>query len=829
MSLSTNTKANVPFKLGLNFGHTSNSDEFYAEPYGSAFVIASQNIWGDSIDSDPSVAQAAGIVSQEITLDLDVINGTTGSGSAYLATLPVGELAKLSPYINPFTGTNYTTGDRVGHIIPVFFGIDYKAVIRKGDTSILSEGDTSNWLIDPFGGIVTLETASVVPATITCRVFTGKLLDTKINDLVTELDNAIISGGGVPYSEIERLDNEDIQIRASLSALSGQVQAIPSDVVSLSDLISVSGSLQGDIDAIDTRVTTNEGDILSLQNDILSISASGGAVLPSEIDDLQAQIIVVSGGVVVVADDLATHIVDSDNANSVQDSAFTDLVDNTVTPLSSTVSGHTSDISVLQSQATSISGDVTINIADIAQLQIDLANAVISGGSVDTASFNALEARVTVNESDVLSISGDVVTLDSTVSSLNASVIGNVSNISTNATDISTLQGEVLDLQSETATISGDLDTLEQTVNSLQVGGVTQSELISVSGALDAKITINTDDIIALDSRVTTNEGDIVSIQNDILSLSVSGGVVLPSQIDDLQAQIIVVSGGMIVNTSDISTLQSQTTTISGDLDTLEQQFNSLDVGDVTQSELVAVSGALQNNIDNVNLTVISNTSNISTNGSDILTLQGQVIDLETDLVSISGNLQAQIDNISISGGQGEQGIQGETGIQGISGEQGPQGPQGESGDPIDLTTLTTDIATTANISGAFFYGDGSNLINLPVGGVEAYEEAIGDGASTIIAVTHGLGTLNVIHSMRDSVSGEIVQVSAEITDADTMTFTFTVAPTTDEYTVSVFSGSGTSEVKPELLDYSNLPLTDPSIVGRMWIDGTTLRISGIT
>jgi len=42
---SVDTRSNVLFKLGLNFGHTTNNRDFTDEPYGSAFIIASQNIW----------------------------------------------------------------------------------------------------------------------------------------------------------------------------------------------------------------------------------------------------------------------------------------------------------------------------------------------------------------------------------------------------------------------------------------------------------------------------------------------------------------------------------------------------------------------------------------------------------------------------------------------------------------------------------------------------------------------------------------------------------------------------------------------------------------
>jgi hypothetical protein len=748
MALNSNTKANVPFKLGLNFGHTSNSDEYFNEPFGSGFLIASQNIWGDSIDSDPATAQTNGIVSQEITLNLTKIPGTTGSGSSYITSLPSGEEGKLSPYTNPYTETNYTTGDRVGHLVPVFYGLGYKPTVKNGGGSVISEGDTSNWFLDPFGGIITLENATAVPATITCRVYVGKFLSTKVDDLVDELANAIISGGGIPYSEIERLDNEDIQIYSIIDALSGQIQAIPQDIASISDLLSASGNLQGNISVLDTRVTTNEGDIVSIQSDILSLSISGGSVLPSQIDDLQAQLDTISGAVDVVSGDLSTHVANTDNYNQIQDDAIADnlsLINQLSGNINPTILQNSLDISELQSETQSISGDVVDNTSDIIQLQADLAGAIISGGGIDLGTFNALEVRVSDNETDISSLSSSITGNASDISDNASDIIDLQNQQSINTADIATLQttdasslinSVSASLQADIATIESDLVSLSGDVSSniisiadnaldiidlqdqldnivISAGGVSQTQLdavndridlveldidslsgaidwnfatnqsliFSVSGNVDAlettvdgfnstisnnsnAISLVGDDVDTLQTQTQTISGDLVALE-DLVNNLPSGGS------GDVSTELLAsISGGLnddiLSNTSNISNLQSQTQTISGDLNSLEQQFSDLDATYTSEAELLATSGNLQAQIGanttalaNLDLTYASEAdllsvsgnlqANISSNDSDITSLQSQFAGLgdtyidNSELLATSGNLQAQI------------------------------------------------------------------------------------------------------------------------------------------------------------------------------------------
>jgi len=69
---------------------------------------------------------------------------------------------------------------------------------------------------------------------------------------------------------------------------------------------------------------------------------------------------------------------------------------------------------------------------------------------------------------------------------------------------------------------------------------------------------------------------------------------------------------------------------------------------------------------------------------------------------------------------------------------------------------------------------------------VRKYAANIGNGALTSIAVTHNLGTQDITWSVRDATSNAVIWTDGVHTDANTLTLTFAVAPTTNQYRVVV-------------------------------------------
>jgi hypothetical protein len=69
---------------------------------------------------------------------------------------------------------------------------------------------------------------------------------------------------------------------------------------------------------------------------------------------------------------------------------------------------------------------------------------------------------------------------------------------------------------------------------------------------------------------------------------------------------------------------------------------------------------------------------------------------------------------------------------------------------------------------------------------VRKYAASIGNGALTSIAVTHNLGTQDITWSLRDVSGNAFAWTDGVATDANTLTLTFAVAPTTNQYRVVV-------------------------------------------
>lgn len=92
-----------------------------------------------------------------------------------------------------------------------------------------------------------------------------------------------------------------------------------------------------------------------------------------------------------------------------------------------------------------------------------------------------------------------------------------------------------------------------------------------------------------------------------------------------------------------------------------------------------------------------------------------------------------------------------------------------------------TVLATARTINGVSF--DGST--NITISTTTKATATIGDGSTTAIVVTDGLGTIDKVAICRDATSG--AQVQPDITYASTTTtFTFAVAPTTNAYKVVI-------------------------------------------
>ena len=62
----------------------------------------------------------------------------------------------------------------------------------------------------------------------------------------------------------------------------------------------------------------------------------------------------------------------------------------------------------------------------------------------------------------------------------------------------------------------------------------------------------------------------------------------------------------------------------------------------------------------------------------------------------------------------------------------------------------------------------------------------IGDGIATAIVVTHNLNTQDIIVSVRDATTNDMILVDIKATGVNTATITFAVAPASNSYKVVI-------------------------------------------
>jgi predicted nucleic acid-binding Zn-ribbon protein len=594
----TRTLANVPLKIGLGKTHTSNAFNVNQESISSSFISATQNIWSQTIDSNPATAEAEFVVSQVLTLEFERIVGL----KTYRIKLPSGQLSKLTGKINPLTGSVYQADDFVGHIIPSQFGSGYKPVMRNSSNAILEDADSSAWTLDPFAGVLSQENEDfpLDGGTIECRVYIGKFLDQSLSDF----DNVVISGGSTPQSVFD-------EINSKINAISGDVLGIGdlSGYATTSQLTSVSANL-------DSRVTTNEDDIVTiqsdisaLQSDVSSLSTSGGVVLPSELDALETLINDISASANTNEDNISALATNLGNTTSqlTTDISNVDSKVNDNTSLINNLSGSNdvinSNIQNLNTKVDNISGSLQTQIdvhdTQISSLSNDLISLAISGGAVLPSDISDLQTQINSITANVLTNSDDI---DSLTTSTNASISG------INSTLVNT-NNSISQLSSDISTNNSNISSLNTQLNGISGIYASQDSLTTEINALSGELK---SDISGLQGQITTNSNDITSLQSDVASLSISGGAVLPSDVQAVQTQVDALSAA--INAHENSN---------------NSQFSTL-INDISANSAA---------ISSVNGDIISNTNAIAGVGSSILANTNDISELRSVLSSISGNV----------------------------------------------------------------------------------------------------------------------------------------------------------------------------------------------
>lgn len=367
----------------------------------------------------------------------------------------------------------------------------------------------------------------------------------------------------------------------------GAVSGTSSDAVNGSQLFATNQSVAdnaGDIAALDGRVTVNEGDIANLdgrvtvnEGDIVTldgrVTVNEGAITALQdnsvmYDDATQTSITLGGAGGTTISNVADGEVSATSTEAINGSQLfatnqaVDALDTRVTQNETDIAANTSAIADLEVTAGEFDGRITQNADDIA----------------------ALDGRVTVNEGDIANLDGRVTVNEGDIANLDGRVTVN--------------EGDIANLDGRVTVNEGDIANLD--------GRVTVNE--GDIATLDGRVTVNEGDIASLDTRVTTNEGDIVTIDNRVTANE--------TNITNIQVQ-----------------LDNVPVTYVSDADGTTPSAVPTD----TAAFVGASGGAVRvTNVDDGNL---SATSTDAVNGSQLFATNQQVAQNTADITTINNNL----------------------------------------------------------------------------------------------------------------------------------------------------------------------------------------------
>ena len=270
------------------------------------------------------------------------------------------------------------------------------------------------------------------------------------------------------------------------------------------------------------------------------------------------------------------------------------------------------DTSVMYTDATqtaiALGGAGGTTISNVADGELSATSTEAVNGSqlfATNQAVDALDGRVTQNETDIAQNRTDINNLQTSVGQIQVTVDGFDDRITQNETDIVNLDNRVTTNEGDIANLDGRVTVNEGDIANLD-GRVTVNE--GDIANLDTRVTVNEGDIDNLDDRVTVNEGDIVTLDTRV--------TVNETDIDQIQADLANVPVGYVA-AADTSTRSSTPTN--------------------TVAFFGADDGPVQ--VTNVAAGTLSATSTDAVNGSQLFATNQNVQQNTDDIQTINNNL----------------------------------------------------------------------------------------------------------------------------------------------------------------------------------------------
>jgi len=502
-----------------------------------------------------------------------------------------------------------------------------------------------------------LDTAEAAIATLQSDV-SGKASSTSVSTLQSEVDTTQTSIG--------------INSDGSFTANSG------------GNYIQSATSVRGEINALDTQVSTNAGDISNLSSTVSTLT-SGSSSNASDIASLQSEVDATqlgaglgttgayaanSGSNYLTA---ATSLKDADNKLDAQIKTNADNIalkasSSDLTSLTSRVSTNESDISTAQSDISQNTSDIAANLSAIQSNDSDISS--LQSGKADTSVTTALQSELDATQTGAgLSSAGaysaptssnylsTATSLKGADSLLDTQIKTNADAIAVNASDIAALSGGsgLSGIQTElddTQTGAGLSSTGAYSANSSSNYLTAATSLKDADDKLDAQVKTNAD---AISAESTTRASAISSVNSTISTLQ--------SEVDATQTGAGLTSAGAYVANSGANYISSVSSLKAAD-DALDTQIktnadniasNDSDISslqsDVATKASSSTVSALQTEVDAIETGVGLNSDGSYTaltgNYNTASTLKGAVSGIDTQVKTNADNIASNDTDIA--------------------------------------------------------------------------------------------------------------------------------------------------------------------------------------
>lgn len=317
------------------------------------------------------------------------------------------------------------------------------------------------------------------------------------------------------------------------------------------------------------------------------------------------------------------------------------------------------------------------------------------------------------------------------------------------------------------------LTNLDLVTNELQNAVIQNLATDPTSGNKDGRIYYNTatDKLRVYANGAWQNIGDIYSIEGTTneITVSIVNGVATIGLPDDVTITNDLGVGGDLTVTGDltvngtVTTVNSETVTIADNMILL----NSNATGTPTENAGIEVERGDSANVqlrwnettDKWQLTEDGTTYvNIALSGDSIST--SQITDFTEASQDVVGGMVSGSNSLSVSYSDVAGTLSLDTTLASTS------YMSKTSGLAVDKTALETALVTD--------------------GFTKKVSTNIGNGTNTSFAITHNLGTRDVVVNVYDNSGYDTVETDVVRTDTNTVTITFSVAPATDAYRVVI-------------------------------------------